>query len=176
MKVFETQGDQPHSLGWVASLQLPPVHLPLLTTTQFSECTMWTGPLAFLCTEEWMMRPVTPSTRKMPMKVRSWCTSVLSVTTASRLGFRLWGGGGKSSFRATMANHKLCCAVSPGWRGRPGAHLPGGGIGLPDHKSFLSMSVVTVLGAMCQVRCSTYITSLNPTNLGMELPSSTCNR
>ena len=54
---------------------------------------MCTGPLAFLCTEEWMMRPVTPSTRKTPMKVRSWCPSVLSVTTASRLGFRLWGGG-----------------------------------------------------------------------------------
>lgn len=67
-----------------------------LTTTQFSECTMWTGPLAFRCVEEWMIRPVTPSTRKMPMKVRSWCPSVLSVTTASRLGFRLWAGGGRA--------------------------------------------------------------------------------
>lgn len=59
----------------------------LLTTTQFSEWTMWTGPFAFFCTEEWMILPVTPSIRYIPTKVRSWCVSVLSVTTASRFGF-----------------------------------------------------------------------------------------
>lgn len=75
---------------------------------------MCTGPLAFLCTDEWMMRPVTPSTRKMPMKVRSWCPSVLSVTTASRLGFRLWGGGDKSSLRTAEAHQGLHSSVSPG--------------------------------------------------------------
>lgn len=100
-------------MSYVTSLVVTQVYLPLLTTTQFSECTMCTGPLAFLCTDEWMMRPVTPSTRKMPMKVRSWCTSVLSVTTASRLGFRLWGEGDKSSFRTTMAHHELHSTVSP---------------------------------------------------------------
>lgn len=66
-KAFVTQGDRPHPLAGSG-----PGGGPRLTTTQFSECTMWTGPLAFLCTDEWMMRPVTPSTRKMPMKVRSW--------------------------------------------------------------------------------------------------------
>ena len=137
MKGFETRGDQPRALDCVTSLVVTPVDLPLLTTTQFSECTMWTGPLAFLCTEEWMMRPVTPSTRKMPMKVRSWCMSVLSVTTASRLGFRLWGEGEKRSFRTTMANHELHSAVSPGQCGRPGACQPGGETRPPSQKSFL---------------------------------------
>lgn len=62
--------------------------ITLLTTTQFSEWTMWTGPLAFFCTDEWMILPVTPSIRNIPTKVRSWCVSVLSVTTASRFGFK----------------------------------------------------------------------------------------
>lgn len=59
-----------------------------LTTTQFSECTTCTGPLAFLWTASWKIRPVTPSISMIPMKLRSWCKSVLSVTTASRLGFK----------------------------------------------------------------------------------------
>lgn len=37
-----------------------------------------------------MMRPVTPSISSIPTKLRSWWRSVLSVTTASRLGFRYW--------------------------------------------------------------------------------------
>lgn len=65
----------------------------VLTTTQFSECTTCTGPRAFLWTASWMMRPVTPSMRMIPMKLRSWCRSVLSVTTASRLGFRYCRSG-----------------------------------------------------------------------------------
>lgn len=68
--------------------QIATKHIMILTTTQFSECTTCTGPLAFLWTASWMMRPVTPSIRMIPIKLRSWCRSVLSVTTASRLGFR----------------------------------------------------------------------------------------
>lgn len=133
---------------------------------------MWTGPLAFLCTDEWMMRPVTPSTRKMPMKVRSWCTSVLCVTTASRLGFKLWGEGGKGSLRTTMANHELNSAVSPGAccpeerpdflvrRLPPGARLP--------HTRSESP------GAVCHAGCLAYISPLSPINspaVGLWLPT-----
>lgn len=135
-----------------------------LTTTQFSECTRWTGPLAFLCTEEWMMRPVTPSTRKMPMKVRSWCTSVLSVTTASRLGFRLWEGQ-KSSLTTTMAPlHWEPWAVRQTW-----SCWPGRGIRISGQKSSLWRRVhldcvLRPLGAVCHARCFASITSLNPMN------------
>jgi hypothetical protein len=101
---------------------------------------MWTGPLAFLCTDEWTMRPVTPSTRKTPMKVRSWWTSVLSVTTASRLGFRLWEDGGKGSFRTTVAPHR-----EPGagrWAQSPPA---GRGSSFSGWKNFLSGVIIIVL-------------------------------
>lgn len=46
------------------------------------------------------MRPVTPSISRIPTKLRSWCKSVLSVTTARRLGFRYyrkWDGGRKKN-------------------------------------------------------------------------------
>lgn len=75
----------------------------LLTTTQFSEWTMWTGPFAFFCTEEWMILPVTPSIRYIPTKVRSWCVSVLSVTTASRFGFKDYSSRKRKKTSETLA-------------------------------------------------------------------------
>lgn len=148
----------PHRVSLVATR----AQLRVLTTTQFSECTMWTGPLAFLCTEEWTMRPVTPSTRKMPMKVRSWCTSVLSVTTASRLGFRLWGGE-KSSSEPQW--HVMAPRHGEPWRE---ANLEFTGLAeesgfLVERASWLDCHRCTrLVSAECHAMCFAYLVSLNP--------------
>lgn len=86
----------------------------ILTTTQFSECTTCTGPLAFLWTASWMMRPVTPSIRIIPTKLRSWWRSVLSVTTARRLGFRYCKNIKSSKFDSENVIKHIC--IKKGWK------------------------------------------------------------